>query len=288
MINTPAIATPAVNTTRVSATPYALTSRLSVQQIATYAPSVYGTQHDGHRSDKYQFFSTADIIDKLEEQGFVPTYAAQNGGRNGSNPSARRHLVRFAHTTDIDAGIKHGERPEIVLVNSHNGSSTYELMAGILRLVCSNGMMAVDASTGGIVKIKHIGHTIDEVIAASLNIRDNFAATFEAIKEMKSIHLTDYQAREFAKNAAVVRFGEDAAKRGAIVHPERLLNARRNDDTDMTLWNVFNRVQENVIRGGETVVRRAMRPVNNISANVKFNSELWQLAQGYRENMIAA
>lgn len=261
--------------------PVSNVSALTTQQLAKYAPSIYGNTPAEQRTDKYKLFSTADIIDKMEEVGFLPTFVMQNGGRNTSIDT-RKHMVRFTHHSDIDAGIRKGERAEIILINSHDGSSAYNLLAGIYRLVCANGLVAVDRSFGGEVSIRHMGHTIDEVIDASLRIRNNISNVFDAIADMKRIRLTEHDAKNFAKRAAVVRFGEEAAKRGAIVHPERLLNARRTDDRDLSLWNVFNAVQENMIKGGETVMRRRMRPITNISANVKFNRELWEMAQSYR------
>ncbi|MBV8275090.1 MAG: DUF932 domain-containing protein, partial [Verrucomicrobia bacterium] len=36
---------------------------------------------------------------------------------------------------------KNQVRPEVVLVNSHDKSSAYQLHCGLFRLVCTNGMV---------------------------------------------------------------------------------------------------------------------------------------------------
>jgi hypothetical protein len=43
---------------------------------------------------------------------------------------------------------------EVVLVNSHDGTSSYKLMAGIFRLVCWNGMV-VSESMQDSIAVRH-------------------------------------------------------------------------------------------------------------------------------------
>jgi len=35
--------------------------------------------------------------------------------------------------------------PEIVLTNSHDGYASFQLMAGVFKFVCSNGMIVADS-----------------------------------------------------------------------------------------------------------------------------------------------
>ena len=42
-----------------------------------------------------------------------------------------------------------------VLINSHDGSTAYQLMSGIFRLVCTNGM--ITGTQYGDYKIRHQG-----------------------------------------------------------------------------------------------------------------------------------
>ena len=59
--------------------------------------------------------------------------------------------------------------PELVLVNSHDRSSAYQLHAGLFRFICGNGMIIADA-TFERVSIRHSGFTPDEVIDASFKL----------------------------------------------------------------------------------------------------------------------
>jgi len=60
------------------------------------------------------------------------------------------------------------------------------------------------------------------------------------------------------------------------------------DDRAPDLWTTFNRVQENIIKGGvrgrnATGKRTTTRAVNGIDQGVKLNRALWVLAEEMRK-----
>jgi len=67
-----------------------------------------------------------------------------------------------------------------------------------------------------------------------------------------------------------------------------LLVPRRWDDRKSDLWSIFNRVQENLVKGGLTGRtangrRQRTRPVQGIDQNLRLNRALWMLAEGMRQ-----
>jgi hypothetical protein len=70
--------------------------------------------------------ATARIVEALLEAGFTPTRAQQAGVRKGGSPLHARHMIRFSFLKEalslLDA------IPEIILVNSHDGSSAYLML----------------------------------------------------------------------------------------------------------------------------------------------------------------
>ena len=60
-----------------------------------------------------------------------------------------------------------------------------------------------------------------------------------------------------------------------------LLTARRQEDIGSDLWTVFNRVQENTIRGGfkGEGQKRQSRELTNIDALSRVNLNLWNAAE---------
>src|SRR6516165_3070691 len=72
------------------------------------------------------------------------------------------------------------------------------------------------------------------------------------------------------------------------VKPDQLLNARRAGDSNPDLWTVFNRVQENVIRGGldnfgydanNRYRRGHTRQVKGLDQSTALNRALWTLGE---------
>jgi hypothetical protein len=90
-----------------------------------------------------------------------------------------------------------------------------------------------------------------------------------------------------------LRFGERGVEdigghRPAPVAAEQLIEARRPEDIGNSLWTTFQRVQENVIRGGRTGRsaqgrRLQTRPVGSIDRGVSLNRALWMLAEEMRK-----
>jgi hypothetical protein len=67
-----------------------------------------------------------------------------------------------------------------------------------------------------------------------------------------------------------------------------VLAARRLDDNYADLWSVFDRTQENLIRGGlvgrgGSGRRQRTRPVQGIDPDLRLNRALWLLADGLRQ-----
>ena len=68
--------------------------------------------------------------------------------------------------------------------------------------------------------------------------------------------------------------------------PEGLLRVRRTEDAGQSLWAVFNRVQENALRGGLVGFSAAgqnivSRPLRSPIADTRFNTDLWRLAEEF-------
>ena len=51
-----------------------------------------------------------------------------------------KHMIRLRHASQINGA----EANEIVLLNSHDGTSSYQMLAGMFRFVCSNGLVCGD------------------------------------------------------------------------------------------------------------------------------------------------
>ncbi len=261
---------------------------LDNNQIQSVAPSVFATQPWDGMSDKYKFIPTSEVLDAMRANNLVPVKAMQSRTRIEGKGEFTKHMIRFRHASALENPNVGEEVNEIVLVNSHDGTSAYKLMAGIFRLVCSNGMIVQSANTGSI-SVRHNGRRdlVQEVIEGSYEIIENAPKNAAQIEHFKSIELDTTQQEVFAK-AAIELKGEEAAK---VFDARELLRARRfadysNRETGKRdLWKTMNVVQESLIRGGvrgrsASGRRSTSRAVNSVTEDVRINRALWTLTEG--------
>lgn len=259
------------------------------EQILKHAPAIFGKEKYEKRKENYQLFNTYNIIDGMRKEGFGVASVFQGGFRTGAPKTTRQHVVRF-RASDYFAGgsLDVGDvAPEIVLINSHDGSTQFDISAGIFRKVCTNGLMVELCGTGMRSKIRHMGHSFDEVIEAATTIGKQTRILADNIDQMKSIMLKPAQVRDFLHDSLELKFGTDYRKLN-LPTPEALLEARRPEDFENTLWNVFNRVQENMLKGGVRVNQRELRPITNIMEGARLNRGLWNIADQYRLELAPA
>jgi len=247
-------------------------SALSNEQIAYHAPSVMASEAHESRGDRYSFIPTIQVIDGLRAEGFQPYEIRQTKVRDQAKREHTKHMVRMRHASSIAAD----EVPEIILLNSHDGTSSYQIMSGVFRFVCSNGLIAGDMFNN--IKVRHSGNVVGDVIEGATRVLDDAKQIGSRIDEYKSITLDYDEQQAFARSALQIRWGDEKP-----VQASRLLQPSRWQDRQDDLWTVYNRVQENMMKGGvpgrsATGRRTTTRAVGGVSENVKLNKALWTLA----------
>lgn len=251
---------------------------LTNQEIAARCPQVFETSYSARRTQKYGQLTTASVIDALRTEGYEVTNAFAQLSKAGKRPTIHhKHCVRLSHRDFLDTLSPEETRPEIVIVNSHDGSSSFRIMAGIFRLVCSNGLIVADDMTANQRVCHWKGNSLEDVITASLAVAEQAKESYELIEQMKSVNLSEKQQKDYAQKAAEIRLGFN--KNSKVNSAENLLIPHRHEDNlTPSVWNTYNVVQENCIKGGQLVGSRILRPLTNISQNVIVNKALWQNA----------
>lgn len=261
---------------------------LTDQQIMGVAPSIFAGQPHGSRSERYAYIPTIDVLDGLRKEGFEPFFACQTRTRKADRVGHTKHMLRLRPVGQLHQP----EVNEIILLNSHDGTSSYQLIAGCFRFVCHNGMVC--GETHSDIRIRHKGDVVGEVIEGAYSVVDNFARIDENRDMMKSIMLPAPAQKALAAAAIEYKWG-DAGQEGGQeggqgtrkvlpVTPEQVLRPRRYEDRQDDLWTTFNRIQENLMKGGlqgRTAKgrRRQTRAVTGIDGDVKLNRALWTMAE---------
>ncbi len=256
--------------------------------IAKVAPSVFAEAAHESRSSRYTYIPTINVLRGLRAEGFEVFAVSQARCRLEDKRGFTKHMLRLRHASAIARSHARGDDVnEVILINSHDGSSAYRMMAGCFRFVCSNGMVC-----GNIVEdihVKHSGKVVGEVIEGAFRILDGFEQVDASKDAMKAIELTAGEQNAFARAALALRYPD---RDEAPVHAEQIIQARRFEDRDSSLWTTFQRAQENLVQGGvRTTDRRRRahtRAVNGIDGNVALNRGLWVLAEEMRRIRTAA
>lgn len=255
-------------------------SPLTDNQIERVAPSVFAEAPHASRSDKYAFIRTLDVLHGLRKNGFEVFEVSQKRSLQAANRETTRHQLRLRHASRLDGSItKVGDVfPEIVLLNSHDGSSAYQLHSGFFRLACSNGLVVAD-STADRISIRHTGDIVDDVIEGSFRVLDNLEIASDRIDTFSGIELDTREQHALAAAGAQIRWGDDWASK---VAPARLLLAHRYADNKKDLWTVGNVIQENLIKGGtlirgSTGKRSHSKAITGLDEDIKVNRALWTL-----------
>jgi hypothetical protein len=243
MHSTPTLATRFTRNTRVLRAEVPLTE----EQMRAVAPSVFAAGKHASRSDRYTYIPTIEVLRGLRREGFEPFMVAQGQSRIEGKSEFTKHMIRMRHRgDDASTAMAKPEANEIILINSHDGASSYQLLSGLLRYVCSNGLVVGNVSND--IRIPHKGSVQGEVIEGAFKVLKDFAAVDESVESMKALQLQPPEEIAFATAALALRFGERALEetgghQPAPVTAEQLIEARRPEDTGRSLWTTFQRVQ---------------------------------------------
>jgi hypothetical protein len=252
---------------------------LDNEALFRHVPSVFALEAHDSRSERYVYVPTIEIVEGLRREGWFPFFAVQSVPRDGSRYGHAKHMLRLRR----DDGIGKPEAAEVIIVNSHDGTSAYQMFAGVLRFVCTNSMIAGERFEE--VRVPHKGGIQNQIIEGVYTVAEDFPRLIDATETMKDTRLSRDEQQVLAEASLVARYGKEESP----VRPDQIIAPRRREDAGQSLWQTFNVIQENLIRGGldgrrqtsDGRIRRSRtRPINGIDQNVGLNRALWTLAEG--------
>ena len=262
-------------------------SGLTNDALARHVPSVFVDSPFSGVSSRYGFVPTGEVVDGLRSAGLVPVYAGQSLTRIEGKRDYTRHVLRFR--PDYAPTIVGEALPEVVLLNSHDGSSGFKMWLGMFRMVCANGLIVSDKAMGA-VSIPHRSNAVEHARRQSLELIERVSGLSLQIETFKAIELSEGEMFQLAEHAAAIRWGSE---RPVGLNARDLLTPRRFEDSRRNLWAVLNTIQENLTKGGvnlnRTGRRSSTRGLRSIVDDTRMNTRLWaaadQLARGenYRE-----
>jgi hypothetical protein len=255
----------------------AFEGEVSAERLRQLTPAVYASAPHAKLSARYTFVPTAEVVATMDRAGFCVVEARQSQSKTRS-PAYAAHALRFRkRNTEVYVG---EVVPEILVLNSHDGSTSYHVRIALYRAVCSNGLIVGDGLFP-VWKVPHRGNVATEVLGAAMELSARFGALGETIEAMRHTQLDAPRRFAFAADALRLRYPEEPA--GVAVAPCDLLTAIRSEDEGCDLWRTYNVVQEHLIRGGvtrRTPTHRIVKTkgIRAIREDVRLNVALWDRA----------
>ena len=190
---------------------------------------------------------------------------------------AGKHIVRLRVTKSYEIN---GEilYPELLIMNSHDGSCPLRVEMGVYRLVCTNGLV-VKSKDFGEIKIRHMGTPEEAAFEIVKQFAGNLPKFAEAQRTLAEKIMSDDEIIDFAMKAAQIRWSKSFTKEDAAI----LLEVARPEDEGNSAWTVLNRVQEKLLNGGYKLSgqKRTSKSIRRADEDVRINSQLFELAAEY-------
>jgi hypothetical protein len=220
------------------------------------------------------YIQTVDVIENLQNQGWKINGVCEQRGHNRKISS---HYIKLEHP-DFTMYHNNGKTEglaNIYITNSCNGKSPLNLDFGMRRLVCSNGLIRRDSYMER--SFKHNEQSLRRIPIALQDINKHAQRILTEFNKLKHKELTPQEMMTLASKAAKLRFDDDT------IHATQLLQSYRSEDEGNTLWNVYNRIQENLIKSNLLVDKdgRLISGVSNVKEDMLINTKLVELVEEF-------
>jgi hypothetical protein len=274
---------------------------LTNEQLIRAVPAI-GAEHAASKvSGIYKQVRTIEVVDILRDQGWNPVRARAMNVRSQERGLFCKHEIRFQRENDTSLSAVGDETIQMILTNSHDAGSCYHVMLGVFRLACSNGMV-VQTSSFQDIRIRHVGFDPQEIIKASARVGEAGKLVGDRVNAMRAVQLLLPEQAVLAQTASRLLFDDDDLKSHRIELDPYLLNrSSRYSDQGCDLWKTFNRIQENVTKGGARYYRQdqengryagtvgapaearyaraRLHQIKSIDRDIQLNKALWVLAE---------
>ena len=200
----------------------------------------------GDVSNRYKPIVTNDVLDIIREVRPDMEIVGFNNAnvRIKDKDTKQRHVLMLEFN---DAEMIDGTKMNLVLFNSLDRSMSMRLIAGSIRMACSNNIVWADS----IMEELRIKHTRQDWQHSVQSLMENFEETQrktqETINAMMDRYMSYGDSGRFAERVAEEIINPSIS--GTLLDPKEMLIAQRKEDIGKNLWKNFNIIQEYLSTG---------------------------------------
>ena len=258
---------------------------LELAAVAAKVPSIAATHAHESRSQKYAYIPTMKVLEKLEAEGYGVFEAQQSRSRIAGKENFTKHLIRLRHRDSWSA--RSGTVLDILLLNAHDGTSSWRMMLGAFEFLCTNGLFVGKIVND--VSVKHSGDPIPEIVEGTYSVMENREMVEDRIEEWKGTPVSVEERAGYLQGVHTLR-----APDNPHISSFDFAKKHRTADRIDNLWGLYNVAQENAVRGGisytipphindegQYVAPRRMKtkPVKAVDGLTNLNRALWDLTE---------
>ena len=243
-----------------------------------------GNRHESV-TKAFKPIQAAYIGDAMAEKGLVLQSLQSGRALHPDKADFQRTLARY-RGPEIGDGLF----LDVIYESKHMGRGADRLMLGIYRLICQNGLFVGKSFFAQ--SINHKGDAygrLEDSLTAALSQKDALARQIERLQQVR---MGSSEVASFVRQAVGL-----VVPNSAPLHNSALTVIRREEDRELTAWNTFNVIQENMMRGGSVswivpvtdkrtgivstrvMTNRAIRP--NTGKDASINQALFDIALSF-------
>lgn len=235
--------------------------------------SIMQTEKFNKLSEKYSHINTANVLEKLTNEGYIVRSIQEKRVKNKEKEGFQQHIIRLQRN-DINFNIE-GLKPELILRNSHDGSSAFRISLGIFRLICANGLTVGRSFQE--YSIRHTGDALSNLMFQLDAASKQFLELNILIEKMLKIRLNFNEVNQYSRLVAQLLKPDSK-----LIDHTGLLQRRRKEDINNDLFTVLNVIQENALRGNFKFSKNGQhfekaRCITGLDSINKTNNLIWNI-----------
>ncbi len=261
---------------------------MNIEQLQIAAPAIFAESPVDAVTKRYAFIPTTKLLADFARLGWNVERAIQQKSSKDSLHTKHMVVLRSPQFPAFN-----GNFPELIMVNSHNRTSAFTFMIGLMRLQSGCGLVVLDREFENI-RIRHIGYDFKDIEALTKGMVERMPKIIGAVNRLSQVTITREQQQEFAIKAIATRFKE--YRDGGLVNSkaifkaidiDKFLSPIRPEDAGDTVWATFIRIQERLTKGGFKRIgmkdgrAKLVRKITNIKLDIDVNQALWAMANEY-------
>lgn len=235
--------------------------------LAHRAPAALATTPHNRVSEAYSMIPTMPVVEAAYDHGLVLADAQQKRVRSTAtnfDADSATHILRFRRLGQTDIG---GSFPEVCVINGHARTTSFKVLAGLLREICTNGLISGDYSES---RVRHIGDVdmdLDALFTSKIAESQQLVDQVSRYTQVDARLISGGHVHKLVDAGIKARWSkwEDVPQNDKRCARDFLETRRRGDHAE-DLWTRLNVIQENLVRGTRRNWSRTGRRVRKIRA----------------------